>query len=199
MGCSAGRIVLASLCAILLTIGLRLAPSQAEEGPPDVFIDAGACPFECCTYREWFADRDITLWDRPNSTQIVAHLRKDDAVDGLTGEVHSIPLRVTAGTDLPLTAIGPAVAGNAEAPDMIKAGDVFYVLHYAGEGVWKVWHRGKVAELEVADETGTAAKPSPASWPRRLKSTWWVQVRTRQGVVGWTVSKGNFRNQDQCG
>jgi hypothetical protein len=198
MGNSACRILWVSLYAVIPIIAC-LAQSHAQEGPPGVFIDSGACPFECCTYREWFADRDITLWDRPNSKQVVAHLRKDDPVDGLTGEVHSTPLRVRATSDLPVTASDPATASSGEAPDTIKAGDVFYVLRYAGEGTWKIWHHGQVADLEVADETPAIAKPSPDSWPRRLKSTWWVQVRTRQGVVGWTVSKGNFRNQDQCG
>ena len=183
----AQKILLARACAVGLTvIGLACpAPSRAQERPPRVFIDAGACPFECCSYREWFADRDITLWDRPGGKRVVAHLRRDERVEGLTGEVHSVPLRVRAGSDLP--------------EQGIKQGDIFYVLHYSGEGVWKIWHHGRLAELEIVDETATIATPPARTWPLGVKSTWWVQVRTELGVAGWTISKRNFRNQDQCG
>jgi len=183
----AQKIVVVRACAVALTtFGLACPmPSRAEERPPRVFIDAGACPFECCTYREWFADRAVTLWDRPNGKRVVAHLRRDEPVDGLTGEVHSMPLRVAADADFPR--------------EGIKAGDVFYVLHYAGEGVWNIWRQGKPAELEIADETAPIATPTPKTWPLRVKSTCWVRVRTRHGIAGWTVSRGNFRNQDQCG
>jgi hypothetical protein len=184
---SAQKFPFVSICALALaSLGLVCsASSRAQEAPPEIFIDAGACPFECCTYREWFAEGDVTLWDRPNGKQVVARLHKDQPVDGLTGEVHSKPFRATAGTDLP-------DAG-------LKAGDVFYVLNYSGEGVWRIWHHGQVAELEVLDGSKVTANPSPKSWPEAVKATWWVQVRTRQGIVGWTISKGNFRDQDACG
>jgi hypothetical protein len=183
-----GKFLFASILAVTLSVLTFAcpAPIHAQEAPPPgVFIDRGACPFECCTYREWFAARDITLWDRPNGKRVVAQLHKDEPVDGLTGEVHSIPLRAKA---------------NADFPEVeLKAGDVFYVIHYSGEGVWKIWHHGQVVELEVTDESVRTAAPPPESWPQSVKRTWWVRVRTRQGLEGWAVSHGNFRHQDACG
>ena len=152
-------------------------PQQApakEQAPPSPYIDKGACPFECCTYREWTANEEIALLDRPNGKKVVAQLHKGEKVQGVTGEVHSIPLRAIAKYDDP----------NAK----VKAGDVIYVLHYLGEGVWKVWHNGELVELENFSEKG----PFP-------RTTWWVQIKTASGVLGWAISHRNFANQDACG
>jgi hypothetical protein len=93
-----------------------------EQAPPSPYIDKGACPFECCTYREWTAKEAIALVDQPNGKRAVAQLHKGEKVQGVTGEVHSVPSRVVATKDNP----------NAK----VKAGDVIYVLHYLGEGAW---------------------------------------------------------------
>lgn len=93
-------------------------------------------------------------------------------MQGVTGEVHSIPLRTTATHDDP-------GAG-------LKAGDVFYVLHYEGEGMFRVWHNGKLTDTDDVQGKGPRA-------------TWWVQIKTAAGVVGWAISRGNFANQDACG
>ena len=38
--------------------GLLLALTQTPHSgaPPMPYIDQGACPFECCTYRDWVAE-----------------------------------------------------------------------------------------------------------------------------------------------
>jgi len=145
-----------------------------EQAPPSPYIDKGACPFECCTYRGWTANQEIALVDQPNGKKVVARLHKGEKVQGLTGEVHSIPLRVIAAYDDP----------NAK----VKAGDVIYVLHYLGEGAWKVWHNGELVESENFSDKG----PFP-------HATWWVEIKTASGIIGWAISHGNFSNQDACG
>ena len=70
----------------------------------------------------------------------------------------------------------------------IKAGDVIYVLYYLGEGHWKVWHNGQLVDIENFSEKG----PYP-------HYTWWVKLKTKSSMVGWTISQGNFSNQDACG
>ena len=141
--------------------------------PPSPYIDKGACPFECCVYRDWVALAPVTLYDRPNGERIVGRLRKGEEVQALTGEVHSVPLRVRAGHDF----FGSGV----------KFGDTMYIIHYDGEGTWLAWHNGKPIEIEAYSDPG----PYP-------EETWWVEVRTRTGAVGWTISKGNFGGQDGC-
>jgi hypothetical protein len=149
-------------------------PPTKESAPPSPFIDKGACPFECCTYREWTANQEISLVDQPNGKKVVAQLHKGEKVQGVTGEVHSIPMRVIAKYDDPETGV--------------KIGDVIYALHYDGEGYWKVWHKGKLKDMEGILDKG----PTP-------KATWWVQIKTASGIVGWAVSRRNFDNQDACG
>lgn len=144
-----------------------------EQAPSSPYIDKGACPFECCTYREWVADKEITLMDHPNGKKVVGQIHKGEKVQGVTGEVHSVPLRAIARDDDPSTGV--------------KAGDVIYVLHPIGEGGWMAWHKGKLVVTDDVPEKGL---------PRY---TWWLQIKTSSGTVGWTVSHGNFANQDACG
>ena len=160
------------VCALPANPARPQNPSATESAPPSPFIDKGACPFECCTYREWVANREISLLDQPNGKKVVAQLHKGEKVRGVTGEVHSIPMRAIAKHDDPQTGL--------------KAGDVIYVLHYEGEGFWKVWHKGKLIE------TGDVPEKGP-------RSTWWVQIKTASGAVGWAISHSNFDNQDACG
>jgi hypothetical protein len=157
---------------VLATIvALALVPASKVQ-PPSPYIDIGACPFECCTYRNWHAERKVVLFNRPNGRRI-GELDKGEWVEALTGETHSIPLRVVASRDV-------AEAG-------IHPGDVFYVLRYEGEFYWKIWYRGKTFDAEAGDS-------------RFPKTTWWAQVRHKGGSVGWVKAAGGaFSNQDQCG
>jgi hypothetical protein len=151
-----------------------IARSAEDQKPPAVYIDKGACPFECCTYREWVARTDVTLLDVPNGKAVVGQIKKDEKVLALTGEIHSVPLAVVARKDY-------LEAG-------VEAGDTIYLLHYVGEGFWKVWHLGNVFEID--DLPGKAPKP---------KTTWWVKLKTSSGVIGWAIDHRNFENQDACG
>ena len=160
------------LCVLVASV--FAAQTTGEQKPPNVYVDKGACPFECCTYREWVARTDVTLLDSPNGKSVVGRIKKGERVLALTGEVHSVPLRIIAQQDY-------HDAG-------VKAGDTIYILHYEGEGYYKVWHGGNVVDVEGF--SGEAAQP---------KSTWWVQLKTRSGAIGWTVEHGNFGNKDACG
>ncbi len=158
----------------VLVGSVTAAQTTGEQKPPNVYIDKGACPFECCTYREWVARTNLALLDSPSGKRVVGRVKKGQGVLALTGEVHSVPLRVVARHDYP-------DAG-------VKAGDTVYVLHYVGEGYWKGWHEGKLVEIDDFSDKG--AKP---------KATWWVKLKTPSGAIGWTVEHGNFENQDACG
>jgi hypothetical protein len=163
------------LPALLLTIGLHQTGSDTgPKRPPRVFVDVGACPFECCTYRRWTVEKETALLDRPNGKRVVVSLSKGDVVTGLTGEVISVPIPVKTDRDIPETPI--------------KAGDTFYVLHYDGEGYWKVWFRGKMTSVHQS----VIDVPQP-------KAKWWVKIKDSHGNIGWALSHGNFGNQDACG
>lgn len=128
---------------LLLSGTLHAAKSNTSpKRPPHVFVDAGACPFECCTYRQWTVEERTALLDRPHGKRVVNTLSKGEVVSGLTGEVISIPITPKA-DDIPDTPI--------------KTGDTFYVLHYDGEGYWKVWFRGKITYVRKS----VVAVPQP--------------------------------------
>ena len=81
------------------------------------------------------------------------------------------------------------ISRQSDYPDAgVKAGDTIFLLHYVGEGFWKVWHDGKVVEIDSI--------PRETSKP---KATWWVQLKTPSGAIGWTIERRNFDNQDACG
>lgn len=157
-----------------LVVASCTACSADELKPPNIHIDKGACPFECCTYREWVARADMTLLDIPDGKKVVGQIKKGENVLALTGEIHSVPLRILSPNNYP--------------DARVKVGDTIYLLHYVGEGYWKVWHEGRLIEIDNLPSKG----PKP-------KSTWWVELKTSSGIIGWTVEHRSFDNQDACG
>lgn len=80
------------LSTIILIISLGLASTAAisknSDKPPIPFEDHGACPFDCCVYREWFARGDIkALKDRKEGSPVVFGIKEGERVTALTGVV----------------------------------------------------------------------------------------------------------------
>jgi hypothetical protein len=152
-------------------------PTTGSE-PPTPYIDKGASPFLLSaaptgTGLHWTANVEIALVDQPNGKRVVARIHEGEKAQAVTGEGHSIPLRVLAKHD--------------HSDGGVKAGDIIYSLHYTGEGAWKVWHSDQIVEIENFSDKG----PYP-------HYTWWVKLRTTSGIIAWTISHGNFSNQDAC-
>jgi hypothetical protein len=150
--------------------------------PPIPFIDKGACPFECCTYREWTVDKATTVRSAMRSGSSIAfRLKRGERVQGITGVViTSQPGEVRV---LKRTKIGTATA---------ERGDTIYLLTYIGEGFHKVWFKGKITEEETYDRTEFRVIAQP-------KAVWWVKVKNSRGQTGWSNSSDDFGNKDQCG
>jgi len=166
-------LALSGLIPGLAICSLAFASDAASDMPPDKFVDAGACPFECCTYRQWTVRDSVRLLDRPNGTRVIGSEHKGETVQGLTGEVISTPFAVRADREIPDTPIKP--------------GDTFYVLHYEGEFEWKIWFRGETMSVDQS-----------VVGDRQPKVEWWVKIKKRDGVVGWTLSNRHFLHQDAC-
>jgi hypothetical protein len=165
---------LGGLSSALAIASFAVAQEKVPQNrPPSVYVDIGACPFECCTYRQWKVNDAVTLRNEPRGGFFVTSLDKGDIVEGLTGEVISIPRALKADRDIPET--------------RIKAGDTFYILHYDGEGYWKAWFRGRV----------TYVHQSVVNVPR-IRADWWVKVKDAAGNVGWALSDRHFLHQDAC-
>jgi hypothetical protein len=109
---------------------------------------------------------------------VIGKAKAGQKVQGLTGEVHTKPLKVTI-------KMGPL----SEAVPGINNGDVVYLLTYQGEGNWKVLKKCKVI-------------PNiPTCWDEKLKpeSIWWVKIKLKDGTTGWTKLVDNFSDMDACG
>ena len=79
----------------LLPLALLLScfvPVVSQSKPPAVYVDRGACPFECCTYRKWKTAKTTVAYSRPDrNLRRVGTFRKGTWVVGLTGTITTVP------------------------------------------------------------------------------------------------------------
>jgi len=177
----------------LTSLALFAAASSAvaQDKPPLPFEDVGACPFECCTYREWETVRPLTLHkERSEKSAVVYRAKPHEKVQGLTGVVVTRKFGVTR-------VLKPTLLGfiNDEATQRLSigAGEMLYTLHYEGEGYELFWYKGRTYRDQIAmPEEGFKIESHP-------KYDWWVQVKTQDGLVGWSKEPDAFTNMDACG
>jgi hypothetical protein len=159
--------------------------------PPGFFVDRGACPFECCQYGAWTVTKATVAYARPDvRSPKVATLTTGTRVTALTGEVHTRPSRFVV----------------TKPHERYRPGDVLWVYTYLGEGVFTVWFKGEMVEqaLGFSPYGGTSGTRCdvPECWGRldhELRSTWWVNIETADGRVGWSNQAEHFGGKDACG
>src|SRR4051812_40135923 len=115
---------------------LALAVASCSRGsrqavPPIPYDDEGACPFQCCTYRQWTVDWDTDLRaDRRDDAPVAFHASLNETVQALTGVVTT-------------TKAGRAVAARqitiGAARVVLPQGEPIYLLRNVGGGDWKIW------------------------------------------------------------
>lgn len=147
-----------------------------SDNHPVFYIDKGACPFECCTYRDWGTEKTTKLYSEPKlNSKVVGLIEKGVVVRAKTGEVHSTPGKIIV------------TRGGAT----FKKGDVLWVYTYLGEGFFKIWYRGKfITDFLSEGWDNFEFKP---------QSVWWVNIKKPSGLEGWSNQPENFSNQDACG
>lgn len=184
---------------------LTLFPSCAlaagpQNGPHLPYLDWGACPFECCTYREWVAEAPITVFTkRDENSEVAFRLKKDEHVQAITGVVVTRKFGVTE--ILKPLELG-FLPGGQKPMLSLKPTDIVYTLHYAGEGNDVFWYKGKtyMGEISVPDDAwGKAPNSDTVKVHSRPVYDWWAKIRNRAGQTGWTRKTDKFRNQDACG
>lgn len=197
------RIALVTVAALLTASLAAFGMAQAAEGPgrpslPKVpYEDHGACPFECCTYRTWTVNAETPVrTDRRDNAPVAFRVRAGEQVDGLTG--------VVVTTKLGRATIREPIVVDSDKLEL-RPGEVVYVVNYIGEGVWKIWTRGRLYHLEIAGKEETCGRPAPEPGPcaaqivEEPKTVWWAKVRNRTGQEGWTRQLDHFDNIDACG
>jgi len=150
--------VILALLGFSLTSSFQLA--FALNGPPKLFIDKGACPFECCTYREWTVEKDTELYDSIDGKKIIGIAKKGSQIRGITGEVHTVPLEIKD-----------------------NDGNKIYLLTYQGEGVWKVWDNGAV-KTSVGQNWDGDPRPKSTWWVQVKLSTGIIGWTNKTGNFG---------------
>jgi hypothetical protein len=183
--------------SIALALVVLASGDATAAGPPVPFVDDGACPFECCSYRDWITEKTTALRASPDpKAKIIGAAFSGDAVQGLAGEVvTSRPGRFR------VTAEHVGVDGTRYRP-----GDRAYVYTYLGEGAMRLWYAGSMHEEQLhfmradpGDSPACADRKmcwgQQEAWP---ESVWWVKVRTGD-VTGWSDQPHNFGNIDACG
>jgi hypothetical protein len=166
----------------LLIFGVYISAASAQTRPPAPYSDRGACPFECCTYRQWTVDKATVIRSAMSDSSPVAfRLAKGERVRGITGVV------ITS---------QPGIAEGLKATEQngvrIRRGDQIYLYTNLGEGFVKGWLKGRFFQAEVLDSDLFKIVRQP-------RSVWWVKVRNRQGKIGWSREPEHFGNMDQCG
>lgn len=180
------------LLIILLAVPNFARSIEQNTKPLMPYLDWGACPFECCTYREWVAIAPIDVYkSRDEKSNVVFKLNKDDRVRAITGVVATNKLGVTE--ILKPVKIGYTASSDVPQLSLIP-GDIVYTLHYAGEGFEVFWFQGKTYrdDLSISNSDSFKTIISPSY-------VWWVKVRNRAGKTGWTNKTNQFNNQDSCG
>ncbi len=174
---------------LLMLLPLAFAP-QAK--PPAVYVDKGACPFECCTYRQWTTDKTTVAYATSDkNSKVIGKFVAGKKVVAITGEVRTVP--------------GKYVIIRAHG--RYKPGDVLWVYTPLGEGHYKVWFKGRMYDEELDYVSGPFEQTFPRCedakdcWGKletEIKSDWWVKIRSGS-FVGWTNEPDNFGNKDACG
>lgn len=199
------RLVTIALAVCTLAASSSLAMAGGPPTEDGWYVSLDACPFECCTYRDWTAKSDTAVYRHARGTEEVAAVRAGQTVEALGGNVYVVPVPVEVTY---ATTIGPL---------QLDVGETFYLLDYIGEGFQHVWYSGKTAEFETyeiwdPDRAGLGATshyrscetPSDRCWwriapeHRRQATEWWAHLRLPGGREGWIATPENFTNKDAC-
>ena len=166
--------------------------NSTQSKPPAIFIDKGACPFECCTYRKWTTAKATVAYIRSDKgSRRIGTFKAGSDVVGLTGEVRTIPGRFVI----------------LKEHGKYKPGDVLWVYTPLGEGMYKVWFNGAMQTEELEFMSGPfeqslpRCEDTPDCWGKLEKDMqvrWWVKIKSADGWVGWTDETDNFRHIDAC-
>ena len=177
-----------------LCLGQGLA-SGITDVPPIPYEDYGACPFECCAYREWIVLKDTPTYKyRDNNSVVVFKVKAGERVTAETGVVVTIiPGKVRVLKDTSLMNLG-----------QVRKSDVIYLLTSLGEGYWRVWYKGKlyITTFPIITQPGREwmiEESKDFILIQENRSIWWVKIINNRGQIGWSDEPDNFDKKDECG
>jgi len=188
---------LSMLLVISLLLLLMLAPPQLDPSltphkapqPPLPKIDENACPFEGCQFGTWTARQKVQLFSTWQSG-------RRPVTEVAEGEV------LTAITGIHITIEPSEIQVTAPIPDYsLKPGDIVFGYMNHGEGTFSAWFNGYwVEEFDgsgIEDPKGSGCTHNcSAKLLKPGKTEWWVQMKTKGGLIGWTKETDKFDGKD---
>jgi hypothetical protein len=197
--------------------GLLLALNQAPDvgGPPMPYVDHGACPFECCTYRDWIAETgfqavDTWIADGAGRRKPAFKIVKGERVTAMSGIVITRQAGIVRIVKPGVIDVYSQRFPRAPAEKITLAPDErLYLFTNHGEGYMSGWLRGRILEsfdtfgFGAAEDCGKLKGGCVGIVETRPQAEWWVKLRNRQGAIGWVqMPKGftpSFDKMDGCG
>ena len=164
----------------------------------------GACPFECCMYREWLAAAPVLVRAAPQGdAAVVVTLPPGTRFDADTGFVRiTQPQLVVATAPVEAWRHQPGQRGGGR-PDTIAAGDTLLVLEHLGEGHVMMTHGDDLVSAEQFWPSGDGWMPHGGPKAEVIgdhEAEWWARIRTDDGTTGWIDAYGSeLGNVDACG
>jgi hypothetical protein len=160
--------------------------------PDSVLVRRNACPFECCTYRDWKATHEIPVYrNEMDRGKPIFMLRTGESFHAPTGNVHI--------TGIAVVVVNKKIPGDTP-QHTLQPGDTIVMLNSLGEGFFSVWKKnGQV--IDVAGEwSGPPWKDDANRQLGNYDKEWWVKVHTFGGREGWIhADSARFTNADRCG
>ncbi len=156
-----------------------------SQTPKLPYKDVGACPFECCTYQPWIANKDTIIYKQMrDGSPIAFRVKKREKVAGITGVV------ITTKAGIVKVLRNTTIDEDNKIP--VKGGETLYLLTYLGEGFYRTWYRGRYVTGVYYGNPDVRQISGP-------EGVWWVKIKNRKGQIGWTRLSENFNNKDSCG
>jgi hypothetical protein len=188
--------VVAGFIALSASAWTRQEP--AAQGPPLPFEDPGACPFEGCVYREWTAKVPVQVRaERRIDAPVSYELQSGEKITAVTGVVVTLEAGRVQFRE-------PRDLRSSSGEIHIEPGETLYLLTYEGEGFTKAWFNGKLyQDVDTVDFYNAVCDIEPNRCAGKIieqsKTEWWIQVRNRSGLVGWTHEPEKFDGKDAIG
>jgi hypothetical protein len=172
-------------------LAIALSPDSPRPVPKPALpkIDQKACPFEGCHLGKWRARERIKMFSTwKERRKLVRVLHKGKSVVAVMG--------------IYVTYKPSEIEVTAPIPEYdLKTGDIVFGYMSVGEGFFNAWFKGHWVEefdgsgIVYADGSGCSHK-CDAKLLKEGRGEWWVQVKTKDGLSGWTKDGDKFDGND---
>jgi|GEM_PF-1756206 len=193
----------ASPAATAATPEQRAIQRHVAAAGPEALTRWGACPFECCVYRDWVAHGPIPALGEPDAAgTVVDTIRAGTRFQADTGFVRITSPQLVA-VEREVEAYRQPDDGTGAGPVRLQPGDTLLVLEYVGEGYYSVRRGGELLSVEQFWASGQGWPPTDrvrGSTLGEYAAEWWVRVTTPAGRTGWIDAyAADIGNADACG